>query len=322
MSAELVDFSKNLRSLLKQSDKTTKLISESIDALDTFVTQQYSSVRSVFEFVELKGHRIKKLNLCLDQLDDFLELVNIIETDKFEIANGHRGLIPEYIQKLDRIRAMEEYAWIKEFKTSNNFRKNKAEADLKDHYARYVSLMRQGEDVLFQQFMSTAEYFSSDEQMKSFFDFLMNRSASGRYDMDGDSENNEPPLPSDLSTELFIPKETVQNLENICAWFLEREEQYELYNQNSEHCDINEKLKFGEVRCNFIKTCMSTYFKLNSVSSKNGFKKKNNGNDKDIVENAQNADLNNLNQISAVNSGENSETSNQVNKFCVFSKVG
>ena len=320
MSEELVDFTNHLRSLLKQTNKVTKLTSDSIDALDTVVTQQYSSVYTLFELVELKGQTIKNLNLCLDQLDEFLKLINIIETDKFDIVRGHQGLITVYIQKLDGIRAMEKYVWIKELETSNHIRKKKAEADLKVHYAQYLLLMRQGETILFQEFLSTVKYFSNSDQMESFFDFLINRFVFGENDMvSQDNENNEPPPPSDLSIDLFIPKETIQKLENICAWFLQREEQYELYNENSEHCDINQKLKFGEVRNEFIKTCMATYFKVNSVT-KCGSKKKSSSRDKDkdIAKNVQNATLSNLIRISAVNSRENFETGSQVDKFCIY----
>ena len=73
----------------------------------------------------------------------------------------------------------------------------------------------------------------------------------------------------EMSYEFFLPKETLTNLEAITSWFLQREQQYELYNEKREHCDINQKLKYSEMRNEFLKLCLKRYSKMNSL----GFKK-------------------------------------------------
>ncbi len=47
--------------------------------------------------------------------------------------------------------------------------------------------------------------------------------------------------------------------ENICWWFLQQEQAYELYNDSGEHCDINQKLQYCHLRFEFIKSVMRTH---------------------------------------------------------------
>ena len=77
----------------------------------------------------------------------------------------------------------------------------------------------------------------------------------------------------EISEDLFMPKATLVNLELITWWFLQREQQYELYDDKGQHCDITHKLQFSQTRNQFIKTCLVTYSRMNSL----GFKKESSG---------------------------------------------
>ena len=40
---------------------------------------------------------------------------------------------------------------------------------------------------------------------------------------------------------------------------MQQEKQYELYNEQAEHCDINQKLNFSEIRNPYLKLAMETF---------------------------------------------------------------
>lgn len=176
-----------------------------------------------------------------------------------------------------------------------------------------------------QDFVTTIKFYCSNDMRANFFDFILNRfsmnekSFEDEDELEADSEdlNYQPELfclsddddegNEESEEELFIPKETIKKLEVICSWFLEREEQYELYDEKGEHCDINRKLRFGEMRNEFLNSCMVTYFKANSVSAKSGGSKQ---------LTPQQISINNLVKASnKENSSLHSETSSQVTSF-------
>jgi hypothetical protein len=314
MSDELVDFANSLRSIVKQSEKFTKLATESIDILDEDISSQKEINQGFFESIEQKKKRIKNLNLCNDELDEFLKLLNVVQADKYEISNGHRGMMADYIEKLVNFRVMENYVWINDLQWSNQefcVRRRTNEADLKCLYIRYVNLMAQGESVLCSEFITTIQHYSSSEQMQNFFDFIINKFVADHENSNQDDDVSE--LTFDGYVNLYISKETIEKLRLICVWFLHREEQYELYNEKNEHCDINQKLKFGEIRNDFLKICLVTYFKINTVSSKSA---------KESKMTKQQLNMNKLVKNSLANSRETSATyssdaSSQV-IFCYF----
>jgi len=50
-------------------------------------------------------------------------------------------------------------------------------------------------------------------------------------------------------------------LEQICWWFLQQEQAYELYNDSGEHCDINQKLNYCELRFDYLKSAIRAHSK-------------------------------------------------------------
>jgi hypothetical protein len=248
---DLVEFSSNLKKVLLQSDHFTNLVTKSIDLFDSEVNEAHRNVEHIFSQISAKQTCKKNLELCEKELQNLLHLLDLINADKLEVSKGHMGQIDEYISKLECIKAMEnKYAWIQDLEYSRRTRIKIAESDLKTSYNKYKILMRMGENILCQEFTSIINHYSTQEQMQNYFDFLLNK-----------FENDE--------TLLFISNQTTKKLESICYWFLEREQQSELYDEKNEHCDINKKLKFAEHRNQFLKLCIKTYFKRNSVKDLN-----------------------------------------------------
>jgi hypothetical protein len=211
--------------------------------------------------------------LCHNELDEFLKLIHVVQSDKLQLGDGHRGMVAEYIEKMKSLQLMENYIWIKELQFSQQefcVRRRSAEADLKCLYDRYKNLMLQAENVLSSDFVSTVRHYSSSEQISNFFDFILNRFVAEDENEDSEEAGDEDSDSDDeeANVELFISKDTIARLEHISAWFLQREEQYELYDEKNEHCDINRKLRFGEVRNEFLKSCLLAYFKSHSVGNK------------------------------------------------------
>ena len=54
---------------------------------------------------------------------------------------------------------------------------------------------------------------------------------------------------------------------------MQREQQYELFDERNEHCDIIQKLQYSQTRNEFLKFCLTAYSKMNSL----GFKKDSGG---------------------------------------------
>jgi hypothetical protein len=307
---ELVDFANSLRLVVNQTEKFTKLATESFDVIDFDVAALKEINQSFNESIELKRKRIKNINLCHGELDEFLKLLNIVQIDKYEISNGHRGMMADYIERMESFRVMENYVWIREMQVSNSefcVRRWTAEADLKCLYVRYVNLMAQGENILCSEFLTTVQHYSSSEQMQNFFDFIIKKFVAEDENSNQDDDASDTTIDAGLN--LYMSKDTVDKLKLVCTWFLQREEQYELFNEKNEHCDINQKLKFGEIRNEFLKVCLVTYFKINSVSTKNSKESKMTKQQLNINKLVKNSRANSRETNSATNS---SETTSQV----------
>jgi hypothetical protein len=77
------------------------------------------------------------------------------------------------------------------------------------------------------------------------------------------NEESETSLELD-DAKLYLPNETINKLEIICSWFLKKEQNSELYNQNLEHCDVNHKLNYTNIRFEYLKYLLC-YLKTNTV---------------------------------------------------------
>lgn len=67
---------------------------------------------------------------------------------------------------------------------------------------------------------------------------------------------------------LFVSNESVYKLARIGAWFAQRENDSELYDESGAHVDIHEKLRFGKMRFEFVKKALVMHAKLTSLGFK------------------------------------------------------
>ena len=151
-------------------------------------------------------------------------------------------------------------------------------------------LARHGQNLIANEFHDIVKHYSSEqfESVTQFIEFLLDQpdpdeagvdivtsastnsvyKASGRGAVPAVSAAAAVAASANAKMALFIPAETIVKLEMICAWMLRREQQYELYDEAGEHCDIITKLRFGDIRNDYVKTCMITYLRLNTIDWK------------------------------------------------------
>lgn len=249
---KLLDFSLTIRNLMEKSEIATKFAIESFEYLDKSVNFHQENLRTIFSEIDLKMLREKNLKIASQELDTFLTIVDTIEKDKFEIMQGPRGLLSQYIKNLEYIKQIENYTWIKE--QSTKFANKRVEVC----YAKFNSLIRHSEKILLDEFQNLIKHYSNSEQALTFIDFLISkedpiddprneevpREETGLKNntnrVNCDEQTNKQKL-IEISEDSFMPKETLTNLEIITWWFLQREQQYELYDEHLQHCDINQK---------------------------------------------------------------------------------
>jgi len=281
---KLLDFSQTVRILMEKSELATNFAIESFDNLDKSVSFHQENLKTIFSEIDLKILREKNLKIASKELEAFLNLIDTIEKDKLEIAQGPRGLLSKYITNLEHIKQIDNYPWVKE--QSSKFANKRVELC----YLKFNSLISHSEKILLDEFQNQIKHYSSSEQVLTFIDFLISKEDaiddtkpedepkeeigsklnSNRVTSDDTINKNKS---IEISEDSFMPKETLINLEIITWWFLQREQQYELYDEKLQHCDINQKLQFCQTRNEFLKTCLITYSKMNSL----GFKKDSSG---------------------------------------------
>ena len=269
---ELISFSRSLRLITDISEKTTNTFVQSIDYIENQINTCHTGIADIFSLIELRKMRIENMNMTVNELDVFLKLIDVIDNDKLNIMQGHRGLLKEYIQNLEYINTIiEKYEWLKDLiyvspasstagssslVTNVLMKKSHKISNFQAYYNKYVVLVRHGESLLSQEFYDVLQHYSNFENMRNFIDFLISK----KDEIDGELSNED--------YALFIPKETIIKLEQICWWFLRREQQYELYDDKNQHCDIIKKLKYNEKRNGYLKICLITYSKMNSLDFK------------------------------------------------------
>lgn len=280
---KLFDFSTHVRNLLQKSDNATRFAIESFDYLDKSVNIHKEKLRQVFSEIDQKMLKEKNLKAASKEIENFLSLVDTIERDRLGIMQGPKGDLYQFIKHIEYINQIEKYPWIKEH--SSKFTNKRVEYC----YVKFKTLTRHSEKILVDEFENQIRLYSSPENVIAFIIYLINKEdeeltteklvevknddkRNSHYVVDSDEtfyNTESKPESIEISDDLFIPNETLTNLEAITAWFLQLEQQYELYNEKMEHCDINQKLKYGQTRNDFLKLCLKRYSKMNSL----GFKK-------------------------------------------------
>lgn len=119
----------------------------------------------------------------------------------------------------------------------------------------------------------TLDFYSSDGRMLSYFEFIMNN-----FNEDDQIECTKVLLkeidtPQTVKSSLdkhflFISNESAFKMAKICSWFLERENDSELYDDNHEHIDIHGKLSFAKMRFEFLRNALLIHAKMASLGYK------------------------------------------------------
>ena len=306
LNKDLIDFKANVKALMQKSDLATKTAVESFTYLETSISDYKSRMENLFQSIELKKLRMTNILKASNELEKFLVIIDNIDNDVSQIMQGPKGILGTYIDKLEEIRRIDSYNWIKGLDKISSPIDNKAYSNYHTYYDKYKVLMRNGERVLLQEFQDIIKHYSNIEQMQTFIDYLISNEDQADLELkckdkfrdddddvidENESLNNLNKIKQSheaklnrsntntnsvvlIEEDLFMPKDTLIKLEQICLWFLRREQQYELYNDKNQHCDINQKLKFSETRNEFLRLCLITYSKMNSL----GFKKDCSGN--------------------------------------------
>lgn len=270
---ELVDFKNQLHMLMIRSDSATKLACESLDTLDKSTISLRSKCTGLFEEIRKKQTSLTNTYRTIEKMEKLLQVVDIVTSDRLKIltsSNELKNSSLDFINKLELLKEMENYSWISTLDMDRVRIVAKRERNLETCYNHYKQLMFHGESMLAEKFLFILRYYSNDSQMYSFFDFLLNEfqnSAEPAATSRSSKSNSDSSV--DAKQFLYISNEDLNEMEKISTWFLERERQYELYDDQNQHCDIHGKLKYTKVRFDYVKECLIIYFKMSSL----GFKK-------------------------------------------------
>ncbi len=131
---ELYEFSENLGKLLEKSNYITETTVASICELEVKIDECHLNLKEFFTNLDTQELCIQNIEITVKQLDSFVCLFDIINTDSLKIAEGPQGAISAYIDKLVYIKTIQKYHFIKELK--NNF--------FKGTFNQYKNLMALG----------------------------------------------------------------------------------------------------------------------------------------------------------------------------------
>ena len=128
-----------------------------------------------------------------EELDAFLKLIDTIDNDRLQILDGPLSSLDEHFAKLNHIKRINKYDWIK------NMNHLTAQS-LKKSFDKYNNLMFHGQKRVANLFRNLIKYYSDSTDSKKiqiFIDHLC-------------LKNN--------TTKLFIPNETLAILTKMSTW--------------------------------------------------------------------------------------------------------
>lgn len=246
MDYELLSFTSQLNRVLIQSEKATKYAVRSIDQLDALIDDIKLKSPSI-DHLEHKNILTDNLNRVVLSLESFINLAETINKDELNIKQGPHGSIKQYIEQLQSLKEIENFVDTDNTQTDESF--------ISLTLISLNLLFCQADFHLAKEFEFILKNYSGIESIEHFIDYLLNS-----FNHFEDKEFISQVLDSDdfNKMNLFIPNETVAKLEKVCSWLLSREQQYELYNDTNQHCDINEKLNFSQIRNEFLESLIQS----------------------------------------------------------------
>ena len=244
MNLELIEFSNQIRDLVTNCNRITESTVQSITSLNTDIGREELKLHNFLNQINKKKQFNDNLIKAVNELEAFLALCDSIENDKLKISAGPKGNIAQYIKKLEYLKSVQKYSWFNQLKISNS---KKNEPNIQVSFAKHEGLVRKGENFIFFEFQNILKHNCNREQIKYFIEFLLEKFCQNNTD------------------ETFIPSSTIEKLQLICSWFLQRELMYELYDDKNQHCDINQKLNYESIRFKFVVDLIRSYVKVSFV---------------------------------------------------------
>jgi hypothetical protein len=247
-----MNFTSQLKYVLERSESLTKNAVQSIDSINAII-DNLDINSNVIDSLRKKQFYSDNLKKAVLGLENYLELTEEINKDKFNIINGHKGSVDKYIKNLMHLRSFQCYVE----NSSNNNADEKSLTCLT--LFNLSTLCIRASEYLSEEFQDILKNYSSNEQCQPYIDYLLNKVFSS---IDHTNKQN------DKVTEIavFIPRATIKKLFKICNWLSMQESSYELYNAG-DHCDIDAKLKFSETRKKFLLTVIKITSKMSSNES-------------------------------------------------------
>ena len=249
ISAELRDAVSQITCIMEQSERVTKATLDSLKLVDTNILNAKQKMDHFFSFMDEKQFKLNNLERSIKSLDNLSKFFDTIDEDQKYIQNGPQGSLEEYIKRLENLKSFHKY----------NLSDNKSYATSSYLFTARMRqlkvLLIEGERILMDEFKNIIKHYSSQETIISFINYLINVTDFHSVNLNQNDQQN---------FLLFIPKETLQKLQVICTWFLIKEQNGEFYDERNEYWDIIEKLKYIDVRFEFIKLIIKYYLRLSS----------------------------------------------------------
>ena len=250
INIELRDSVSQVTCIMEQSERTTKATLDTLKLVDTNILNAKQKMDQFLSFMDEKQFKLNNLEKSIKGLDNLSKFFDTIDEDQKYIQKGPQGSLEEYIKRLENLKSFHKYNLTdNKIYSTNLFAKRMSQLKL---------LLIDGERILMDEFKNIIKHYSSQETIISYINYLINA-------VDFQSVNlNQNDQPNFI---LFMPKETLQKLQVICAWFLIKEQNGEFYDDRTEYWDIIEKLKYVDVRFEFIKLIIKYYLKLSNTES-------------------------------------------------------
>jgi hypothetical protein len=242
---ELKDAMQQITNIMEQSERMTKISLDSIKLFETNIKNAEQKMESFITSMDVKQLKLSNLEKSIKSLEDLHKFVQTLDDDEKYIQHGPQGSLEEYIKRLENLKSFHKY-----HQTDNHLFKSRMQ--------KLNVLLVEGERILMDEFKNVIKHYSSQETVTSFITYLADKDDFNSVNLNKNEQSN---------FLLYLPKETLHKLQTICTWFLIKEQDSELYNEKNQHCDIIEKLKYIDVRFEFIKSVIRWFLRIKNCDS-------------------------------------------------------
>ena len=193
MDPNLNKLVKGLKFFIEKNEKFTQTAVATIRQLEVDIDESHSKMNQILLDIKTLEAREANILKTSEELDAFLKLIDTIDNDRLQILDGSLSSLDEHFAKLNHIKRINKYDWIK------NMNHLTAQS-LKKSFDKYNNLMFHGQKRVANLFRNLIKYYSDSTDSKKiqiFIDHLC-------------LKNN--------TTKLFIPNETLAILTKMSTW--------------------------------------------------------------------------------------------------------